>query len=90
MKIGEIEKGKNLLLADGDLVSKAKSVHLFFNGRICRPTTINGKKKRGERLWQKIGECRNFKDYERTVIELGGIPCRKCLNRLEKEGYIRS
>ena len=92
MKIGEINKGKDLpmLMKEGDLLSKGGKVHIVYDYKICRPSMIDGTERRREKLWEKVGKCIDYKIYSKKVENLGYCPCEDCVNRLEKEGYIQA
>jgi len=69
-----------------------------YGPRICRTSIIRRTerqpetektKKRGERLWKKVGECTDYTNYKRQVKGLGYDFCQACVNRLEAEGFMQ-
>ena len=89
MKKGETVKGKNLAktMRERDLVRKANKVHIVVDHKICRPSTIDGNRYRGERLWTKIGSCKKYSDFKSEVRKYGFECCEFCCAILEKIGY---
>ena len=89
MKKGETVKGKNLAktMRERDLLRKAKKVHIVVDHKICRPSTIDGNRYRGEKLWTKIGSCKKYSDFKSEVRKHGFEPCQFCCNALEMMGY---
>jgi hypothetical protein len=91
MKIGESVKGKDLVLEERDLLVMAGNrhlVHVVFDHRICRPSTVDGKRERGDRLWTKVGSCERYEDFKVEVQKLGCQSCSKCCGMLERNGIV--
>ena len=91
MRKGETVKGKNLTqrMRERDLIRKANKVHIVINHKICRPSTIDGNSYRGERLWSKIGVCKNYSEFKSEVKKRGLEYCKFCCAVLEKNGYMQ-
>ena len=89
MKKGEKLKGKNLKsrMRERDLICKDKKVHIVYGNTICRPSTIDGTKRRGKRIWIKVGSCKDYSEYKKLINELGLSYCEFCSKKLEKNGY---
>ena len=89
MKKGETVKGKNLAktMRERDLIRKANKVHVVVDHKICRPSTIDGNSYRAEKLWTKIGTCKNYSEFKSEVKKIGWDHCKFCCNVLEKHGY---
>jgi len=81
-------KGEDLIykMKENHLISKGGKVHIVFSNRICRPSMIDGTPSRGEKEWEILGELANFSNYIRDVRKLNRVPCKHCLDRLERDG----
>ena len=86
MKNGEKIKGNMLRerMGERDLICKDNKVHIVFDHTICRPSMIDDTKKRGEKIWEKVGSCKEYSEYEKKVEELGLICCKSCAKKIDK------
>jgi hypothetical protein len=95
MKELKTMKRKELLekIKEKDLIAinnPNEKVHVVWHDnkygiRICRPSMINmGTYSRDERDWEILDKCKEYKEYESKVKELGREICKHCLELVFK------